>query len=282
VVSAFNAGRFLILQRDHGSWLGWTWWSFTQDDVDTLTDPDLLPVVFSMSCSTAFFDNETNPGEYRSSDPGNPYPSPALPPYGTGPGTENQTYFAERLIRHANGGAIGVIGATRFSWSALNDVLTEGLFDAVWPDAIPDFGDAVSKRRLGDILNHAKVYMFTQTDVEDLSLSMVVDQLVLFHVIGDPTLEMWTAPPLMLVGDFSAAMFPKELRVHYPHEGATITAFQDTGDGVVPIGRAVVKDGEAILQYVVPPLGRLPILLSASKANAVSRLLTLPPGGDVR
>ena len=68
----------------------------------------------------------------------------------------------------------------------------------------------------------------------------------------------------------------------YDVEGATITAFQDAEDGMVPIGRAVVKDGEATLEYVVPPHEGLRIFFSVSKANAVSRLLISRGDMDVR
>jgi hypothetical protein len=281
VVSAFNDGRFLILQRDHGSWLGWKSWSFTRDDVDSLTNNNLLPVVFSMNCSTALFDNETNPGELRILDNNNPFPSPSNPPIGTGPGTEKETYFAERLVLKKDGGAVGVIGATRDSSSWPNDVLTRGVFDAIWPDAIPTFGDVTSKRRLGDILNHGKVYLLTQTGPETGWEQFWFDELFLYHVIGDPTLEMWTSQVMTLVADHTLEVLEKMLRVRYPIEGATITALQNTDDGLAPIGRATVKNGEAILNYVVPPQPGSPILLSVSKANAVSRLLT-PSGGDVR
>jgi hypothetical protein len=288
VVDAFNNGRFLILQRGHGGWNRWPLPEFTKDDVDFyLKNKDLLPVVFSISCSTGLFDNETNPGEYRTLDPDKPYPSTEIPPYGTGPGTENETYFIERMLRKVGGGAVGVIAATRDSPSSANDALTRGLFDAIWPNTIPDFGDKTSKRRLGDILNHAKVYMLTQLGLpqptEPISGWQGWDELFLFHAIGDPTLEIWTGPVLELSSDFTLEFLEKALRVKYGVEGVTITALQKTRSGLAPIGRATVKNGEAILEYIVLPQPDIPILLSASKANAVGRLLTPQgePGGHV-
>ena len=254
VLSAFNAGRFLILQSDHGSENGWNSWHISRDDVNGLTNGPLLPVVFSMSCSTAFFDNETNPSW--------PWPRNAT-----------ETYFPERLIRHPSGGAIGLIGATRMSTGYSSEVLTLGLFDAIWPEAAGNTG----QRRLGDMLNHAKMYLLAHPGEDESWEVSWHDDVYMYNVIGDPTLEMWTAQPMFLVAEHESLLLQTMLKLRYPVEGATITAFQIAEDGMVPIGRAVVKDGEATLEYVVPPHDGLPILLSASKPNAVSVLLTPEP-----
>lgn len=299
IVDAFNAGRFLFLHRDHGSWNRWVHPSLTKGDVDALTNGDLLPVVFSMNCSTGLFDNETNPpGGTRVTDPSTPYPDSTT--------STGDTFFAERLLRNPNGGAVGVIAATRDSPTWANDALTRGLFDAVWPTTVPDYGPPTSVRRLGDILNYAKLYIFTELGAPGapFEVSPQVDalsELFLWHVLGDPTLEMWTSAPrlhLLVANHGGIEIDAYGLRVHYSVEGATITALQpgtecgrfDTGGGgsdtsppidtvpgttcVVPIGRGIVTGGVATLQYIVPPAGGVEILLSASMENAVSRLLT--------
>jgi hypothetical protein len=103
-------------------------------------------------------------------------------------------------------------------------------------------------------------------------------------VIGDPTLEMWTAPAVVLSPSPSdIEILPNSMRVAYETEGATITAFQiisHAGGDVapanwetLPIGRAQVINGVATLDYVNQPWENVPILLSAGKANAVSALL---------
>lgn len=285
IVNAFNSGRFLILHRDHASENGWAWPKFKKDHFSQLSNGDLLPVVFSVNCSSGFFDNETNPGEqpqlYRK---GQLYPSPN-PPWSTGPETKDKTYFAEELLRKANGGAIGFIGATRDTPDTGDDALTRGLFDALWPDIVSSHGGTTSLRRLGDILNYAKLYVLFQVGApQTLGTVSLLDWfavLPLFHVLGDPTLEMWTSKPVSLSPHFKLDAFPDSLLIKYDIDGATITALQETEEGLAPIGRATVKDGNAILKYVVLPQPDVPILLSASLENAVSRSLTSPQPVDL-
>jgi len=100
IIDAFTdpAGRFLITHRDHGWTEGWIHPSFTIDDILNNLDgqnPALLPVVFSINCSSGLFDNETCDNCW-----------------GLGIKADG-IYFCEALLRKANGGAVGAFGATR-------------------------------------------------------------------------------------------------------------------------------------------------------------------------
>ncbi len=278
IINAFNSGRFLILHRDHGSEKGWAEPNFHKNSISQLSNGALLPVVFSINCSSGFFDNETNPGEPPKDSRCYPTAVSGQTCY-SGPGTMTETYFGERLLRKSDGGAVGFIGATRDTPDTGDDVLTRGLFDAVWPDTVPDYGGTTSLRRLGDILSYAKIYVLSEDGVVQPSGSTLYPLDIyavfpLFHVLGDPTLEMWTSKPaLMLSLDYDLDILEHSLRVKYSLDGARITALQETDSGMVPIGKATVKNGEATLTYVVEPQPNTPILLSVSMENAVSRLL---------
>ncbi len=278
IAAAFNQGRFLFVHRDHGSWNRWSNPELTRDQVASaqfIANGALLPVVFSLNCSTGLFDNETNPAGDRTLDPGSPYPS--------GSGVQGETYFAERMLRRANGGAVAVIGATRDSPSWANNALTRGLFDAVWPGTVSTYSAGTSTRRLGDMLNYAKLYVFTEMTAPDALVDVsvfqdVVSELFLWHVFGDPTLEMWTSRPVTLPAVVEVERLLSSLLVHYGVEDATITAFQlrwpidaDTlqGPRVRPIGRAHVKDGVAELPFVLAPWEDTPVLLAACARDAV-------------
>ena len=255
IVDAFNGGRFLITHRDHGNSGGFSNPGFDTGDLWKLNNDELLPVVYSVNCASGYFDRETNTGGSAES-------------------------FMEQILYEPDGGMVGGLGDVRNSPTWANSALTRGFFDATWPNLAPEYGDATSKRRLGDILNHGKVYMLTQIGVTQtagsVSLEAALAEYIMWHAYGDPTLEMWTSNPHTLILDlnFELEVHPEFLQVVYPEEGAVITALQQTQRGLIPVGRAPVIGGIAQLNYFHPPEPGMPIMLSASKENAVSVLLT--------
>jgi hypothetical protein len=257
IVNAFNAGRFLILHRDHGSQDGWVNPSFESTNVtNDLNNGSLLPVVFSVNCASGLFDNETANGDY-----------------GT---TAGGVYFSERLLRKSDGGAVGILGDTRNSPTWANSALTRGFFDAVWPNTLPSYGSNTSHRRLGDILNYGKAYLATQVGAagngDGIVSGDLTDELYMWHVIGDPTLEMWTNNPHRWVinPDIVAKLYPFELKVRVPYEEAIITAFQEVRGVPIPLGRGVVGNGEASLSLVNIPRPGVEIKFVANVENGVS------------
>jgi hypothetical protein len=243
IIDAFNNGRFLVFHRDHGWWGGWGHPAFTNNNVtNDLTNGNLTPVVFSVNCSSGRFDaNES---------------------------------FAERILRLDNGGAVGVIGDTRDSGTWVNNALSRGLFDAVWPNTVSGFGNNTSIRRLGDILNHSKLYVLDQVGVAQtaggIGQGIAEDELYLYHVFGDPAMSMWTSQPLRaLIREYTFTRFANRLQIFYAEEGAVITALQNG----TPIGRAAVFEGEANLEFFVQPIPNRAIELMASKENFISSKL---------
>jgi hypothetical protein len=244
IIAAWNAGRFLFIHRDHGWPGGWGNPGFDWANASALTNGALLPVVFSVNCASGLFDNETNGG--------------AL---GSGAGA---AYFAERLLINPNGGAVGVLGDTRNSPSWANSALLRGFIDAIWPSAIPDFGSGTSKRRLGDILNHGKMYLFTQAGVDGTGVSWANtgDELRLWNCLGDPTLEIWTKYPYGK--SLPITVFPRYLngaiQLDFPIAGAEITATQTDGNGrIIPVGRIVTQAGGNTIPIFKAPDLKTPI-----------------------
>lgn len=251
IVSSFNEGRFLILQRDHGVAAGISHPVFNIHNLSSLANKEFLPVVYAVSCLSGYFDRETDAG---------------IP----------NECFMEQLLLLPGGGMVGGLAANRESPTWANNALTRGFYDATWPGILPEFGAEASKRRLGDILNHAKMYLLTQTGASqtagDISLEAALGNLSLWHAFGDPTLEMWTANPhgFLLVLDYFYELHDDNMVVRYDRNGAVITALQESAKGTVPVGRATVENGVAAIRFFFKPQTGLPIRLSAGFENAVS------------
>lgn len=286
ITTAFNRGRFLLLKRGHGSWYGWKNPQLMLDpgsdrplgDLWWLANFNRLPVVFGMACELAFFDNETNLGIPF-------YPKTKLGPSWDGsreyPNDPNEVYFSEQLIRMEDAGVIGLIGATRMSPGTPNNALTRGLFDAIWPDIDPAKNtNEKSIRRLGDILNSGKIYMLGQIGIpqpkDDPDYpKFAIDNLYLYNLIGDPTLAIWTSKPFYLPMKHKKFFTANSLIVEYEINGARMTALQEKDGDTVPIGRATVKDENAIIEYITEPDPNLPFLLSVRMQDAIGRPLQL-------
>ena len=260
ILSAWNEGRFLMIHRDHGWEGGWAHPDFAWSDVDSLTNSTLQPVVLSVNCASGLFDNETADGVW---------------------GTTNAAiYFAERLLRKSDGGCVGFLGDTRNSPSWPNTELLKGFMDAMWHDAIPSYGASAPHRRLGDILNHGKLYMMTQVGIAGAGVESwdAKDELLLWHCLGDPTMEIWTRYPYVVslpsVFDYLTTT-TKYVRLVYQTNGAQITAYQiDGNDEVIAIARGFVEDGAAVLPYFTEPDPKYPIYYAASLAGSVATPVT--------
>jgi hypothetical protein len=215
IQSAINAGRFLVTHRDHGLSLnndnspleGWQYPRLTATDVTDLSNGSELPVVFSMNCETGWFDGETDCNDGR-----------------------NTQSLSEVFLLHLGGGAVGVIGATRGSFSGYNDFMTRGFIDAIWPSFIPDWGSATPEYRMGQVLNLGKLSMVQFWGDPSGKQQVTFED---FHYFGDPTMEIWTA-------------FPSALSVSHPAtlaEGSTSLTVNVAQDGALV---SLVQDGEII------------------------------------
>ncbi|MDY6897634.1 MAG: C25 family cysteine peptidase [Cyanobacteriota bacterium] len=166
LISTTAEGQLLIGHRDHGGENGWSHPSFSRNHLGAVTSEQ--PTIFySINCLTGKFDR-------------------------TAP-TES---FAEMALR-MKGGAPSLIAATRVSGTFRNDSLQKAMFDAMWPGVLPAFpGSTVSygvrNNRLGDILNYAKSYLPIAHSGDSGGIK---DHFEIYHVIGDPTLELWNTIP---------------------------------------------------------------------------------------
>lgn len=166
ISTAINSGTLLLNHRDHGFTYGWGDPYYDITHIASLSNNDLLPIVFSINCCSGQFDTD-----------------------------ENES-FCEAFVRHTTGGAVGVIGASRVSYSGFNDYLCRGFYDAIWPDFDPALGSTDPLYSLGQVLNYGKTYMANTwgsgSTYERITFEM-------FHFFGDPTMELWTSQPQNLL-----------------------------------------------------------------------------------
>ncbi|MCB2219834.1 MAG: hypothetical protein KQI35_05505 [Bacteroidetes bacterium] len=173
ISAAFNAGKFFAIFRAHGSWSGWGDPDFHSWNVDALNNGENRPFIWSITCQSGWFDNETDNASYGSSN--------------------SQECFAEHWLRHNTGGSCGILAAARNSSSGKNDRLIWGMMDAIWPGfltwSMDPYGGPDPIYRMGDVINYGKGYMATKYPGYETTT------IALFHWFGDPTSEMWTSQP---------------------------------------------------------------------------------------
>jgi hypothetical protein len=233
-VNAFNDGRTIVFHRDHGSPHQWYDPSLHTGHIPLLTNGAQLPVAFGINCSSAAYDT-----------PGDPS-------------------LVESLLLHPTGGAVGGFGDTRVSGTWANNSISFGFFDALFPNVNESYGADEPLQRMGDVLVAGKNYMATHDAGNLYGHSM------LYGYFGDPTMNLWIAPPVVFDPEKIKATifrenfpFPKPpgpgpdpppyfvlAELSQPEaEGALVTLVQKANqrEGEQTIGRGVVVNGRAVI-----------------------------------
>ena len=139
------------------------------------------PIVFSINCSTGYFDNETD--RLRDDTGALIFNAETL---------ASDESFAEAVVRFQDGGGIACIAASRGSDAGKNHELSTALFAALYPDypydAIP-WHYTGAYVRMGVAFRDAKFHLHriittgwdeTQADYNEQ----------IYHLFGDPMLRM--------------------------------------------------------------------------------------------
>ncbi len=268
VVNAWNEGRFLMIHVDHGYPGGWGTPGFNWNQVTyDLNSSNLTPVLFSINCSSGYYDNEIvgEAADY------------------------SQMYFTERLLRFP-GRAVAVFSSSRTSWIWENSFQIKGWIDALFPNTLPGFGDGASHHRLGDIFVHGDIYMLSQINVS-FDAAHAGDQIHMYHLFGDPTMEIWTKYPytFQFPSNIGLTIVNGVLDVNYAADGAVVTAFGHSLQGErIPVGRGSIEGGHATLFIENPPRDGELLDISVGLPDAISTELQVqvpditPPAGVYR
>jgi hypothetical protein len=196
LISSTSEGQLITGHRDHGGQNGWSHPSFNTDHLKAIVS-EYPTLFYSINCLTGKFDL-------------------------TAP-TES---FAEMILR-MKGGAPSLIAATRVSHTWLNNDLMKALFDAMWGGVLPCFPGStasyqIKNNRLGDILNYAKSYLPIKMSG---SADFVKDHYEIYHVIGDPTIELWKALPITIGIEAKISAQYLSIRLSACPRGAVITVW---------------------------------------------------------
>lgn len=156
-----NSGAFMIQHRDHGGETGWGEPAYSNSSLSGLNNNDLV-FVMSINCLTGKFNWS---GEC----------------------------FAEAFHRHQKG-ALGIIAATEVSYSFVNDAYVWGMYDGMWPNFMPDYGNPGPDRILPAFGNVTGKY-FLQYSNWPYNTSNKMVTYYLFHHHGDAFSTVYTEMP---------------------------------------------------------------------------------------
>ena len=231
ITTTVNNGIFLLTHRDHGSRLmystnptgflfygGWADPEFRGTDAAALTNGSLLPVVWSLNCQTGWFDNETDDAAYAY------YAGGSIFCYFVS--NTGDECFCEEFMLNSSGGAVGVIGSTRVSYSGHNDRMAWGWMDAIWPNFIEyhsgSYGGSTPIYQMGPVFEYGKNHYLTMSSYSWSSTQTAIEE---FHWFGDPTMEMHTGIPLSLVVTHPSSVYQgvsTSVPVHVTREGNSL------------------------------------------------------------
>ncbi len=267
-----NAGTFLVLYRGHGVRHGWTSPRYQigfpdyEEPLGNLAGLDnghLTPVVLSLTCKSGWFDTETD-AESLNSEP-------------------DDLSLAEGFLR-MDGGAVAVVASTRVSSGMGNNLMLHAMIDCIWNGMLPHFpveeGDASlleGSKRLGDVLNYAKFYLIAQDELvagDDYYL----EQFEINHLLGDPTMEIWTEcpyvhPPLVEDHHVFQPIRPFEMEYVLPLDmpDVFVSLIQD---GMI-IGQGISGKGQAVITFDSPLLYTTNTVISFSRNGHMTKVLPI-------
>lgn len=153
---------------------------------------------------------------------------------------------------------MALIADTNVSPTVPNDQLTVGWADAMFPATVPAIGSAQPLRRMGEILNAGKAYMASQAPANQQLTGNVYREHLLWHLLGDPSMEIRSAEPVAFDTTKFVTKFlhrTDTFPVGDPSFRVRVTSTQAGTDGALAtllhagevIGRAPIENGVALV-----------------------------------
>ena len=197
--NALNEGSFMLMHRDHGMETGWGEPSYTNSNINGLTNTDLC-FVLSINCLT---------GKYN----------------------WNSESFTEKFHRYTYNsqpaGALGLTAASEVSYSFVNDVYVWGLMDNMWPNFMPQYGSTPVERGVLPAFGNAAGKYFLRQSNWPYNTSNKEVTYNLFHHHGDAFLTVCTEVPQTLTAQYEPTIYEGQTEVVItatPSSKVTLTA----------------------------------------------------------
>ncbi len=162
IANAINAGTMWVTYRGWGNAEGWVRPSFQSGDVDALLNVNTLPVICSFVCNTGDFGNPNYPKEFAT--------------HCITAGTVNSPVGFVTAIAPSD-----LHTSTKF-----NNPLLSGFFMGVYEEHLLNISAALLRAKM-------EIYYGHPNDQEIGEL--VPFYWAVYHVLGDPTLQMWRHRP---------------------------------------------------------------------------------------
>jgi hypothetical protein len=159
VATAFNDGRTVMAYTGHGSQTSWGGPSFTQGNVNDLTNAYKSTFVTSFACLTGDFS------------------------YGE--------CFGETWIRAANKGAIAFWGSSVYSYWTEDDILQRRMFDAFLDSGYVWIGGMTVKAKL----DFGKYFNWDSYNAGGVTVRRYFEE---YNILGNAGVDMYTQQPLVL------------------------------------------------------------------------------------
>jgi hypothetical protein len=217
-----NNGTFMISHRDHGDWNRWGEPAYAISNMTGLNNEDLT-FILSINCLT---------GKYNYSS----------------------EVFTEALHRQPKR-ALGLIAASETSYSFVNDCFVWGLFDYMWPQFMPAYGQPGVEKILPAFGNVAGKYFLDQSSWPYNTTNKVTTY-YLFHHHGDAFSSVYSEMPQQLA------------ITHDPIILSGLNTFTVTANAGAMI--ALTKDGEILA------------VASATGSPVNMQIPVITPGENVR
>ena len=172
IVDATNQGNSIMFYNGHGSEGYWLNLNFGEHHFMKLHNNNKTPVVFSWTCNTGNFGYQW-------------------------------LCFAEKFLKHENGGCVGIYANTNESYNIYSVKIIQNMIDAIWPGFLPFInGD------MGMTFPECITPMFSLGEILDYSLHKVVEssnyhsssdfrlyEAEILHCFGDPSMMLYTDTP---------------------------------------------------------------------------------------